>query len=93
MIRLTIIAALSALAGCAQDRVLIKPQVVEVPVYVREPIPDALTIPLRVNWPDGSCWTGTKRVLCNGQLASLLIDYREALEQCNADRKVLRAEP
>lgn len=93
MTRITLIIAFAAaITGCYRDRALVKPQPVEVPTYIREPIPAQLTAPIVVTWPDGACWAGTERALCNGQLASLLIDYREAVEMCNADRQALRSE-
>ena len=84
---------LAAISGCWQDRVIVKPQIVEVPVYVREPIPEQLTTPIVVAWPDAACWRDTKREWCNGQLDYMArIAYPQALEQCNADRAALSAE-
>jgi hypothetical protein len=93
LIAAALVISCALVAGCtsATDRVLVRPQVVEVPRYVRTPIPAELTAPIVVPWPDGRCWLDTARVLCNGQLAALLLDYREALERANADRAALRA--
>lgn len=87
-----IVCATALTTGCYRDRIIVKPVPVEIVRYVQQPIPSELTAPISVHWPDGLCWLDG-RVLCNGQLDHMArIAYPRALEQCNADRKALRAE-
>ncbi len=99
MTRLPLLAALAllalallALAACtpSQDRVLVRPQVVEVPRYLRAEIPAPLVEPLPFAIPDGACWRDGVRVLCNGQLAAALLECRATVDRANADRAALR---
>jgi hypothetical protein len=89
---LTVLLALLALAACTptKDRVLVRPQVVEVPRYIRAEIPAQLIEPLSNTRPDGSCWRDGARVLCNGQLAAALLECRATVDRANADRAALR---
>ena len=78
----------SSLCACGKT-LPVRTETVEVTKYIRSPLPSELTSPLDVYVPAPLCSdpeTG-KAVLCNGQLAQLLLDYRSALGQCNADRK------
>lgn len=88
MIRLALILAALALSGCGRH-VLVKPEPVEVVREVRVPIEPALLAPCVVNEPDPACWRGTLRAFCNGQLATMLADYRHALALCNADKAAI----
>ncbi len=79
-----------ALGACdLQRRVVVKPVPVEVVRYVQASIDPALTAPIVVREPDALCWLDV-RVFCNGQLQTMLDDYRAAVRQCNADRSALR---
>lgn len=80
--------------GCGTQHVVVKPVPVEVVHEVRVPIPATLIQPCIVAEPDPACFDAVKalvRVLCNGQLATLLADYRAALHACDADKTALRA--
>ena len=92
MTRLLALALVLALAGCGErGRVLVKTEVVEVPRYVRATVPAALTAPIAVPWPAPACQRDGAPVLCNGQVADLLLEHRRALATCNADRAAIRA--
>lgn len=95
------VAALLLFAGliaCTPSRVVTKPEVVRVPVEVRVEVDPALTEPTLVYEPDPACWEpnpaaagGQRRVFCNGQLRSMLDDYRGAVGLCNADKAAVRS--
>jgi len=78
--------ALALVAGCTTPAQVIRTQTVEVPKYIRVPIPDQLVQPLVVIEPKPLCGS----TFCNGQLATLLQDYRDAFAVCNADRATQR---
>jgi hypothetical protein len=80
-----------ALAGCCRERVVVRPEPVEVVREVRAPIPGDLLRPSGLVEPDGACWRDGKRVLCNRQLAEGLLECRVALASCDADKAALRA--
>ena len=83
-------------SACVPGRIAVKPQTVEVTRYVREEIPSGLTYPISIYEPEPLCVDPiTKvKVLCNGQLANLLIDYRNAVNSCNIDRNaVMMSQP
>lgn len=81
------ILAVLLLTGCAA-KPAIQPEPVR--VYVRTPVPEMLLEPCRVYEPDRACWRDGERVLCNGQVESLLREYRQALRECNADKAAMR---
>lgn len=76
------------LTACT-PRVVVKPELIEVPKYIVRPIAPELVAPIDVYWPDPMCFVDGIRVYCNGQLATMLLNYREALEKANADRQTL----
>lgn len=82
--RISFVIATLALAACAAPAPLIK--TVEVPItkYVRQPIDPGLLAPCVYVEPDRACWREGKREFCNGQLVTMLTDYRAAMAQCNA---------
>lgn len=88
---LMILAAVIAGCGLCPDRVVVKPQVVNVPTYIRAPIPADLTKPCTLAEPDPACLRAGKREFCNGQLATMRADYHDALAKCDADKTALRA--
>ena len=80
------------LAGCAPAKQVVRTETVEVPKYIRTPIPAELVQPTVVVEPAPLCGS----TFCNGQIATMLGDYRAGLNQCNADKSALRnlnAEP
>jgi hypothetical protein len=85
-----LIIALLALAACTPPAQLTKPVTVEVPKYIRVPIPAALVQDRIVTEPEPACQLTGVRVFCNGQIAQLLADYRAALAASNADKAALR---
>lgn len=87
---LWLIVVFAAIAACVPNQI-VKTVQVDVPKYIRTPLPAALIQDRIVVEPDPSCWFGTERVFCNGQMATMLADYREQLAQSNADKAALRA--
>lgn len=73
-----------ALAACAPPAPLIKTVEVQVTKYVRQPVDPGLLKPCAVVDPDRACWREGKREFCNGQLVSMLTDYRAALAACDS---------
>jgi hypothetical protein len=73
-----------ALAACTAPAPLIK--TVEVPItkYIRQPVDPGLLKPCSVVEPDRACWRDGAREFCNGQLVSMLTDYRAALAACDS---------
>jgi hypothetical protein len=82
LIAITIVLA----AGCTPPAQVVRTQTVEVPKYIRTPIPAALVAPTVVTEPAPACGA----LFCNGQIATMLGDYRAGLNQCNADKDALR---
>lgn len=82
------------LAGCSwlgRDHVVVKPEPVEVPKYLREPLPAKLVQPCVYAEPDPACWRDGHREFCNRQLLDMRAAYADALAQCNDDKTALRA--
>jgi len=79
-------APLIFLAGCTTPAQIVRTQTIEVPKYIRVPIPAQLIAPTVVADPAPQCG----KAYCNGQLATMLGDYRSGLFQCNADKAALR---
>jgi hypothetical protein len=82
---LAIIASLFIVA-CTPPAQIVRTQTVEVSKYIRVPIPAQLTAPTIVIDPAPACGS----TFCNGQIATMLGDYRSGLFQCNADKAALR---
>lgn len=80
----SILAAATILCGCTPAAPLIKTVDVPITKYVRQPIDPGLLAPCVVVEPDRACWREGKREFCNGQLVSMLTDYRAALAYCDA---------
>jgi hypothetical protein len=78
------------LTACGPTRPVVKSIAVEVPREVRVPVDASLLQPCVVAEPDPACWDGTTRVFCNGQLATMRQQYREALRLCTADKAAIR---
>jgi len=78
------------LTACGPTRPVVKSIAVEVPREVRVPVDPALLQPCTLAEPDAACWDGTARVFCNGQLATMRQQYREALRLCTADKVAIR---
>lgn len=74
---------LLALTACAPPAPLIKTINVPVTKYVRQSIDQGLLKQCIVVEPDRACWRDGKRVLCNGQLVEMLVEYRAALALCD----------
>lgn len=74
------------MVGCAPAP-LIKPVPVEITKYVKATIPDALLAPCVYAEPDKACMRGTERTWCNGQLVTMLVEYRAALATCDSQIK------
>jgi len=85
-VALLIGAAIALLSACAPASQIVRTQTVEVPKYIRTPIPARLIAPTVVTDPAPLCGSA----FCNGQLATMLGDYRSGLNQCNADKAALR---
>lgn len=79
------------LLGACTPRLITRTETVEVPRYVRTPVPAELTTPRTTAAPPPACRDGGARVLCNGQLAQWTLDLRERLDQCNADKASIAA--
>jgi hypothetical protein len=81
------------LAGCAwrSPETIVKTQTIEVPRYVREPIPAPLLRPCRYVEPEPDCLRDGHREFCNGQLLEMRLAYRRALQLCDDDKSALRA--
>jgi len=88
LIKVLIVGTLLALllVGCAPPAQVVRTQTVEVPKYIRTPIPAELVQPTVVVEPAPLCGS----TFCNGQVATMLGDYRAGLNQCNADKSALR---
>jgi hypothetical protein len=94
MMRVALVLALALLIGavvallsaCSPPAQIVRTQTVEVPKYIRTPIPAKLIEPTVVAEPAPLCGS----TFCNGQLATMLGDYRSGLGQCNADKTALR---
>lgn len=80
--------ALLILAGCAAtpQKPIVQTQTVEVPKYIRIPIPTDYVQDRTVIEPVPGCG----KWFCNGQVAVMIDDYRAALRQSNADKAALR---
>jgi len=78
--------AVTLFSGCTPPTHVVLTQTVEVPKYIRVPIPAQLIAPTVVADPAPQCG----KSYCNGQLATMLGDYRSGLYQCNADKTALR---
>ena len=89
-IALTASCAALALLGCT-PKTLVRTVPVPVAKYIRAPLPESLIQPCRVIEPDPACWGNQTRQFCNGQMATMLYDYRAALEACDADKTALRS--
>lgn len=83
---LAIISVSLLIAACTPPAQVVRTQTVEVPKYIRVPIPAQLIAPTVVTDPAPACGSA----FCNGQLATMLGDYRSGLFQCNADKAALR---
>lgn len=79
------------LGGCATQAPIYKPVEVPVTKYIRVVIPPQLLQPCVVAEPDAACWDSGQRVFCNGQLADMRLQYRAALQKCNADKAGIAA--
>lgn len=86
-------AAMFAVSGCAltQPKPIVQYKTVEVPTYIHTQIKPDLIKACEYAEPDPACWSGTHREFCNGQLADMLIGYRDALARCNADKTAIKA--
>ena len=68
---------------------MVKTQIVKVPVYIAQK-PDAILLQqCKYAEPDPACWVGGKHQYCNGQLAQMIVGYRDELARCNADKSAL----
>lgn len=76
-------------SGCAPTppKPIIQFKTVEVPVFIRAPIPTEYTVDRTVAEPAPACG----KLYCNGQVANLIDDYRAALRQSNLDKAALRS--
>lgn len=72
------------LVGCT-PRTIVKTQTVEVPVYVQTHIDAGLLRRCLVTEPQPAC----NSRFCNGQLAEMIVTYRSALAQCDADKQAI----
>lgn len=75
-----------ALTGCATQDPLVRIEYVEVPVAVREKIPDAMLEPCIYDRPGKEC--GDR--YCNGQLARMILDLSHHLARCNAQIEAIK---
>ena len=77
------------LTACATtpQKPIVQYKTVEVPTYIRTPIPAQYTVDRIVVEPKPACG----QLYCNGQVAMLLDDYRAALAQSNIDKAAIRS--
>lgn len=87
----SILAAATILAGCTPVAPLIKTVDVPITKYVRARIDANLLVPCIVAEPDRACWRDGKREFCNGQLVSMLSDYRAELAACDSQIRAIGA--
>ena len=89
IIALVIIIAFPLLSACAATppKQIVQYKTVEVPTYIRAPIPEQYTQDRIVVEPKPACGA----LYCNGQLAYIIDDYRAALRQSNLDKAALRS--
>lgn len=80
----SILAVATILSGCCNKPPIIKPVPVEVTKYVKVQIPEALLKRCEYSEPSGACWRDGRRALCNGQLVSIIADYKAALALCDS---------
>lgn len=82
------------LSGCGllgRDHVVVRPQAVEVPKYLREPLPAKLVQPCEYAKPDPACWRDGHREFCNKQLLQIIDGQDKVLGDCSDDKAALRA--
>ena len=82
------------LSGCGlieKPHVVVKSESVEVPKYLREPIPAKLVQPCEYAKPDPACWRDGHREFCNKQLLQIIDGQDKALIDCSDDKAALRA--
>jgi hypothetical protein len=70
---------LLSLTGCASDPVAVRTELVNVPIEVAKPIPEAYTTPLMYPAPFGDAFT------CSEVVERVFVLY-DALDAANADR-------
>lgn len=87
----TAAAMIVLLAGCSPAAPLIKTVDVPITKYVRARIDANLLVPCIVAEPDRACWRDGKREFCNGQLVSMLSDYRAELAACDSQIRAIGA--
>ena len=87
--KLLALAATAILTACTAPQAIIKPEPVPITKYVRATIPAQLLQPCVVAEPDPACWWAGAHAYCNGQLVTMILDYRAALQQCNADKAAI----
>lgn len=88
----SILAAATMLAGCAPCTPLIKTVDVPITKYVRQPVDAKLLEPCTYAEPDRACMRAGAREFCNGQLVSMLTDYRAALAACDSQIRAIASE-
>lgn len=91
ILRWVMLGCIVALLCACVPRTIVRTETVEVPRYVRAPVPAELTTPRTADTPAAACRDAAQAVLCNGQLAGWAFDLRHALEQCNADKASIAA--
>ena len=87
---------LSAIIGCtpAPTKPIVQYKTVEVPTYIRAPIPPEYTVDRIVAEPQPACrLIGPPAIIvfCQNQVAELIDSYRAALRQSNLDKAALRS--
>lgn len=88
------LAIAGVLAGCATapaPKQIVRTETIEVPHYIREPLPAEFVQPRDVVPQPANCTLNGRPVLCNGELRKERDDYRDALRLSNADKACLRA--
>lgn len=86
-------ALLTILSGCSifKPHTVVKPEIVEVPRYIREPLPADLVKTCEYAEPDPACWRNDHREFCDEQLLEVRLGYRAKARCDNADKAALRA--
>jgi len=84
---------LIALTGCTifKPHTVVKPEVVEVPKYIREPLPAELVKTCVYVEPDPACWRKDHREFCDEQLLEVRLGYRMKAKCDDDDKAALRA--
>lgn len=90
--RLGVLLLFALLSAACTRGLVVRTKTVEVPVVKTETPPSRyLTDTPLPRLPEGECWFGTERVLCNAQLQRDRDANADALGMCNADKGSARA--